>query len=358
MGAIQRRNFKWIGELCRRYPDLGKMKIQTHSVDGKVSVLSIFPIKKPKGVIFYIHGGGFVMGSPETEYFDVLRQLCFTTECSVYAPDYPKSPEKQFPYALDACLESWRWVCGLHPKSTRITLMGDGSGGYLAITTLIMIKQKKIKFPNSVYLLSPLNLPRNPPNFRRFPSDMNALTSTQFMRNQYFTDQIPDFCGDFSNLYKVSINECDLSNFPCCINIISSTDDFFLHDTLDIAQQIVQSNINIGKLNYGDLKFDKLTKIFIWKNLPHFFFLLPIFMPLTLKFFKWISELIRIDLNDPIVYDEDESDDIRNFRQIRQNLISYQRNGNTKLWSVVREQEYENDVGHVPVAIMTSRMDS
>src|SRR3954471_3953047 len=84
---------------------------------GDVPVRLLVP-EDAHGVVAYIHGGGWVMGSLET--FDApLRALANASGATVAAVDYRLSPEHVFPAALDDCLAAIRWL--------------DSEGGPLAV---------------------------------------------------------------------------------------------------------------------------------------------------------------------------------------------------------------------------------
>ena len=50
-------------------------------------------------IIFFFHGGGFVMGNLDTHDF-TCRSICIESQMIVCAVDYSLSPEYKFPYAV------------------------------------------------------------------------------------------------------------------------------------------------------------------------------------------------------------------------------------------------------------------
>lgn len=85
--------------------------------------------------LLWMHGGGLVMGSPETG-----QELCsrFATELGVVviSVDYRLAPEDPFPAALDDCAAALSWVhdhaADLGVDTGRIAVGGDSAGGGLA----------------------------------------------------------------------------------------------------------------------------------------------------------------------------------------------------------------------------------
>lgn len=87
-----------------------------------------------------LHGGGFVMGSPEVEDRE-SRELANSVGCRVFAPAYRLAPEHPSPAALEDCLAVIRWVIDhadtLRIDPGRISLLGQSAGGYLALASVI-----------------------------------------------------------------------------------------------------------------------------------------------------------------------------------------------------------------------------
>ena len=63
----------------------------------------------PKNIILSYHGGGFVVGSLDTNE-RLARDLCRQTGSIVLSVDYRLAPEHPFPAAHDDALESFLWV--------------------------------------------------------------------------------------------------------------------------------------------------------------------------------------------------------------------------------------------------------
>jgi acetyl esterase len=89
----------------------------------------------PPGVIAYLHGGGWALGS--LDGFDaVSRALAHASGALVASVDYRLAPEHPFPAALDDALVAVRWLAGhaseLGGDGGRLAVAGDSAGGNLA----------------------------------------------------------------------------------------------------------------------------------------------------------------------------------------------------------------------------------
>ena len=85
------------------------------------------------GVIFYLHGGGYVSGSAKA-YRGLASQLASRTRRPVFVLDYPLAPEATVPAAPDAVMAAYDWL--RTNGSERIVIAGDSAGGGLSLVTL------------------------------------------------------------------------------------------------------------------------------------------------------------------------------------------------------------------------------
>jgi monoterpene epsilon-lactone hydrolase len=86
---------------------------------------------RPDLQIVYLHGGGYITGSPKA-YRVLLAQLASATGAQITTPDYRLSPEHPFPVPQDDCLAVVKQVRAEHPDA-KLVVMGDSAGGGLSI---------------------------------------------------------------------------------------------------------------------------------------------------------------------------------------------------------------------------------
>lgn len=104
--------------------------------------------------MIYLHGGGYVMGSPATHRSLVARlaKACGIRTLSV---DYRLAPEHPFPAALEDALAVYQWMLnqGVLPKN--IIIAGDSAGGGLTLATLISLRDNHLPLPAMALCISP-----------------------------------------------------------------------------------------------------------------------------------------------------------------------------------------------------------
>ncbi|MEM1234707.1 MAG: alpha/beta hydrolase fold domain-containing protein [Pseudomonadota bacterium] len=127
-----RRGFRIAAEL--RFASKPRGLSRRNIMLGDIRALEISP-KAPKRRLLWVHGGGFVVGSPET-HFIMLAHLAHAAEAVVIAPRYRLAPEDPHPRpATDveaAARAGFRWRENVGP----FILGGDSAGGCLALVAL------------------------------------------------------------------------------------------------------------------------------------------------------------------------------------------------------------------------------
>jgi acetyl esterase len=93
------------------------------------------PSDRPRGVIVWYHGGGWVLGGLD-DADPVGRTLAQRTACTVVMVDYRLAPEYRYPTAVDDAWAALGWVAARLPEladgPAPLIVAGDSAGGNLA----------------------------------------------------------------------------------------------------------------------------------------------------------------------------------------------------------------------------------
>lgn len=108
----------------------------------------------PRHAILYLHGGGFVAGSPRT-HRSITRTLSAMTGAMVLAPHYRLAPEAPFPAQLEDCLACYRQLLQEGYAPERIAVAGDSAGGHLTFMTAMAAHDEGLPAPACLVMLSP-----------------------------------------------------------------------------------------------------------------------------------------------------------------------------------------------------------
>ncbi|UFS58759.1 alpha/beta hydrolase [Subtercola endophyticus] len=106
------------------------------TADGdRFRVRTLVPHEHPRGVILYLHGGGWVVGSIDL-YDAVARSIAAATGYAVVLADYRKAPEHPYPAPVDDAWQALGWVSdhleAIAGGVVPLVVAGDSAGGNLA----------------------------------------------------------------------------------------------------------------------------------------------------------------------------------------------------------------------------------
>lgn len=125
-------------------------------LQGTCDVLEVLPKNLSSDlVVFYIHGGGFVFGSPET-HSAMLGQLAARLGARVVMPRYRLAPESPYPAGNDDVENAYLALIASGVAASNIVVGGDSAGGGLTFSLLSRILDKKWPLPRGAFGFSPL----------------------------------------------------------------------------------------------------------------------------------------------------------------------------------------------------------
>ncbi len=100
----------------------------------------------PGAALLYIHGGGFVVGSLETEHGS-CAQIARELGIPVVSVDYRLAPEHPYPAGLEDCYRALGWLhaeaAALGVDTNRIGVFGQSAGGGLAAALCLLARDRQ-----------------------------------------------------------------------------------------------------------------------------------------------------------------------------------------------------------------------
>jgi len=109
--------------------------------------------------VLYIHGGGFVIGSPKS-HRTINSQFSEITGCAVLAIDYRLLPEHKHMDCVEDCRTAYQWILDNGPDGPepiqQLFMGGDSAGGNLVLSLTAWVRDQKLRAPEAVVALSPL----------------------------------------------------------------------------------------------------------------------------------------------------------------------------------------------------------
>lgn len=102
--------------------------------------------------LLWIHGGGYVLGTPAQDD-DLCLRYAAELGITVVSVDYRLAPEHPYPAALDDCYAALQWLAGLPAVDRdRVAIAGGSAGGGLA-AALAMLARDRGEIPLVAQLL-------------------------------------------------------------------------------------------------------------------------------------------------------------------------------------------------------------
>ncbi len=147
------------------------------SAGGDIPVRTYRPHDHSGGVVAYLHGGGWVMGTLDS-YDTPLRALANASGAVVAAVDYRLAPEHRFPAALDDSLAAIRWLAG--NVGERVAVAGDSAGGNLAAVAARRLRGE-LPLRAQALIYPVIDSALNTPSYREF-SDGHGLSAASMRR--------------------------------------------------------------------------------------------------------------------------------------------------------------------------------
>ena len=135
-------------------PLLEGTKVEPVTLGGVKGERIAAPGATASRAILYLHGGGYVIGSPAS-HRPLVAQFSAASGATAYSMDYPLAPEHPFPQGLDAAVAAYRALMGEGVKPQNIVIAGDSAGGGLTLATALKLRELNVPKPAGLFCMSP-----------------------------------------------------------------------------------------------------------------------------------------------------------------------------------------------------------
>lgn len=132
--------------LAARFPTPDDVEITPVRLNSVRALWVVPPGIADKRVILFFHGGGFVLGSPESHQ-EVLSRLARSAGARVLTIDHRLAPEHPFPSGIHDCVEGYEWLLKAGYRSDQICFAGDSSGGNFVISAMLLARERGLPLP-------------------------------------------------------------------------------------------------------------------------------------------------------------------------------------------------------------------
>jgi acetyl esterase/lipase len=212
--------------------------------------------KRPRRILLYLPGGGFVTRTP-TMHKSFVAKICRQANTKALVVHYRLAPEVPFPGGLEDCVAAYHDLLKQGIEPAAITLAGDSAGGGLVLSTLLALRDEGTPMPANAVVLSPM-------------ADL-TFTGESRVFNERADPVLPNHRGsDMHQLYMGGALPEDrfaspvLASFeglPPLLGLVGST-EILLSDTLRAATRAEEAGVPFF--------------LEVWEEMPHNFALMPI----------------------------------------------------------------------------------
>ncbi|MDB5821120.1 MAG: hypothetical protein JWQ11_4760 [Rhizobacter sp.] len=140
--------------LSKRFPPAEDLTYSTAVADGIPVEWVTAPNADPQRVVFYLHGGGYVLGSVPS-YRAFAGRISRACAARVLLVDYRLAPEHRFPAAVDDAVAACRWLARQEGGLAHVAIAGDSAGGGLALATMVALRDAGHELPAAAVCISP-----------------------------------------------------------------------------------------------------------------------------------------------------------------------------------------------------------
>lgn len=122
---------------------------------GPLSGKWVRPQTASSRVVYYIHGGGFTLGSSAIP-LPFLLELSHRLGVTCFSADYRLAPEHTFPAAPDDAFAGYKALLEMGYDPADIIVCGESAGATLSLDVPLMAKRDGVPAPRAVVALSPV----------------------------------------------------------------------------------------------------------------------------------------------------------------------------------------------------------
>jgi len=137
-----------------QFPLAPDVKCQPVDAGGVPAEWVTTPESDEERCIYFLHGGGYVVGSIST-HREIASRLARAAEARVLLIDYRLAPENPFPAAVEDAMTGYRWLLSSGINPARVVIAGESAGGGLTVATLVALRDAGEPLPAAAVTISP-----------------------------------------------------------------------------------------------------------------------------------------------------------------------------------------------------------
>jgi len=229
--------------------------VRDFAIDGPAGDVPI-RVYTPRGsapfpVLVYAHGGGWMMGSLDSDD-GICRALANAAECVVVSVDYRLAPEHPFPAAVEDCFTATEWVVenpvAIHGDPDRLAIGGAIAGGNLAAAVAQVARDFEGPILTHQVLLTPVtdrSFDTRPDEDTEWP--VFTAADLEWVWGHYLDSDL-----DGRNPYASPLQAPDLSGLPPT-TVLTCGFDVLGDQGVAYAERLDDAGVSVAHRHYDDM---------------------------------------------------------------------------------------------------------
>ena len=191
------------------------------------------------GVILYLHGGVYVIGTAAATV-PLVGDLARRTGTRAITLDYRLAPEHPYPAAVADAQDAYQGLLEQGVDPGQIALAGESAGGGLAVATLLALRDAGIPLPSCAFLMSP---------YADLTLSGDSIADREAVDRTLTPDglrlRIPDYvAGADASDPLISPVFADLTGLPPLLIQVGSN-EILLSDALRLAERAAMADVTV-----------------------------------------------------------------------------------------------------------------
>jgi monoterpene epsilon-lactone hydrolase len=149
--AWERANVESMAGMFKPMDEIQSEPVEAAGVPAEWIVPKGVPVT---GVVLYLHGGSFTSGSI-VSHRTLAGNVAIASRTRALLIDYRLAPEHPFPAGLEDAAAAYEWLLSQGIDPGRVVVTGDSAGGNLALSLLVLLRDKGRPLPAAAVCLSP-----------------------------------------------------------------------------------------------------------------------------------------------------------------------------------------------------------
>ena len=129
------------------------VRTERTALGGVPAVDVTFAGRAARDVVFYLHGGGYVLGSAQSSV-GLVSEVARRAGARATTIDYRLAPEHPYPAALDDAVTAYRALTA-EVDPARVVVVGESAGAGLALAMLVALRDAGDTLPAAAAVMSP-----------------------------------------------------------------------------------------------------------------------------------------------------------------------------------------------------------